>query len=614
MRFLYVLPALLLLLACPTQQELKCGNGQLDVALGEQCDDGNTTFADGCSGTCQVEAFSRQIQWRVINGAQMEICPTLVGGFVLQATVVVDGATAPDPVPVMDGEGCTGTSAATIPADTAGLLAFLVDVNGGVLSEQVLSANDVLAVPGTFVITFAQDPERCDPAFDPDLDGLRGCEDQDCAGMGDCPPLIEAVCDDQLDDDGDGDTDCADPDCLEDPACDVGAGSIDRFAGGGSSSRTSLTLFPGGHAITGFGASAYTSTERWNLTTNAGATVERELRDTASSVSVGSQFPASGQVGATGGFILRWGASGAAAELVALIQGASFPREFMAVALDAAGDEWIAGTSLGGGGDTDLALTRVTPAGNLVDLDRAFRTAGDQVPVEIGERGGEVIIVGRDVTLGGIVALRHGAALDWYKRYDAPGVEAVRDWQPDLDPLAPVGGVVVGSLDTGLLLVRLSPTGAATAARFDVAGGTLAGESVTTFSDGTLVVLATYTPSGESPRPALVLVDPATFAVVDARAYAGNVGLRALAVDSGLAGVLVAAATTTYDVWRFSVDVFLELGVCGGVTSSNLTLTASTPTFTTTDVTATTSMLPTQLAGGTEDPVDTALTIEQVCQ
>jgi cysteine-rich repeat protein len=32
-----------------------CGDGTLDSACGEQCDDGNTTDGDGCSSTCQIE-------------------------------------------------------------------------------------------------------------------------------------------------------------------------------------------------------------------------------------------------------------------------------------------------------------------------------------------------------------------------------------------------------------------------------------------------------------------------------------------------------------------------------------------------------------------------------
>src|SRR5262245_13958867 len=33
----------------------RCGNGKLDAALTEACDDGNTRGGDGCSADCQVE-------------------------------------------------------------------------------------------------------------------------------------------------------------------------------------------------------------------------------------------------------------------------------------------------------------------------------------------------------------------------------------------------------------------------------------------------------------------------------------------------------------------------------------------------------------------------------
>ncbi|MGH7436169.1 MAG: DUF4215 domain-containing protein, partial [Polyangiaceae bacterium] len=40
--------------ACATQQY--CGDGILQTSNGEQCDDGNTTPGDGCSGACQLES------------------------------------------------------------------------------------------------------------------------------------------------------------------------------------------------------------------------------------------------------------------------------------------------------------------------------------------------------------------------------------------------------------------------------------------------------------------------------------------------------------------------------------------------------------------------------
>jgi cysteine-rich repeat protein len=39
--------------ACVTAQV--CGNGVVEVEVGEQCDDGNTTSGDGCSSTCTIE-------------------------------------------------------------------------------------------------------------------------------------------------------------------------------------------------------------------------------------------------------------------------------------------------------------------------------------------------------------------------------------------------------------------------------------------------------------------------------------------------------------------------------------------------------------------------------
>ena len=33
----------------------RCGNGLVDAAAGETCDDGNTTPGDGCDANCQVE-------------------------------------------------------------------------------------------------------------------------------------------------------------------------------------------------------------------------------------------------------------------------------------------------------------------------------------------------------------------------------------------------------------------------------------------------------------------------------------------------------------------------------------------------------------------------------
>ena len=41
-----------------TCERSTCGDGYLDRAAGEACDDGNTTSSDGCSSTCSMEAFA----------------------------------------------------------------------------------------------------------------------------------------------------------------------------------------------------------------------------------------------------------------------------------------------------------------------------------------------------------------------------------------------------------------------------------------------------------------------------------------------------------------------------------------------------------------------------
>jgi cysteine-rich repeat protein len=39
----------------PFCQLARCGDGIVDIAAGEQCDDGNNTSGDGCSASCRLE-------------------------------------------------------------------------------------------------------------------------------------------------------------------------------------------------------------------------------------------------------------------------------------------------------------------------------------------------------------------------------------------------------------------------------------------------------------------------------------------------------------------------------------------------------------------------------
>ena len=45
----------------PNSQEPRCGDGNVDVGLGEECDDGNTADGDGCSANCTIEENNHEI-------------------------------------------------------------------------------------------------------------------------------------------------------------------------------------------------------------------------------------------------------------------------------------------------------------------------------------------------------------------------------------------------------------------------------------------------------------------------------------------------------------------------------------------------------------------------
>jgi hypothetical protein len=61
--------------------------------------------------------------------------------------------------------------------------------------------------------------EVCDDAQDNDRDGLRDCQDPQCADEPACRGGGRELCDDDQDNDGDGVVDCDDADCAPSPAC-----------------------------------------------------------------------------------------------------------------------------------------------------------------------------------------------------------------------------------------------------------------------------------------------------------------------------------------------------------------------------------------------------------
>jgi len=67
-----------------------CGDGCLDVARGEQCDDGNTTNLDGCDSTCHLEQEQRAISLQIQYGTDGVCTANVIGASIgtgLQAAV-----------------------------------------------------------------------------------------------------------------------------------------------------------------------------------------------------------------------------------------------------------------------------------------------------------------------------------------------------------------------------------------------------------------------------------------------------------------------------------------------------------------------------------------------
>src|SRR5262249_59635651 len=83
----------------------RCGDGVVDAASGEQCDDGNIAIADGCDTQCQVEIITSE---------------TVPAGGTLSTDSGGTGATpaAPTQVAVTSPNGGTVTVVATSPVPT----------------------------------------------------------------------------------------------------------------------------------------------------------------------------------------------------------------------------------------------------------------------------------------------------------------------------------------------------------------------------------------------------------------------------------------------------------------------------------------------------------------
>src|SRR5437868_558859 len=77
-----------------------CGDGVVEAALGEQCDDGNSRPGDGCSGTCHVEnGFTCTVAGK---GCVLTVTQTCGNGKVDPGEACDDGTS-------VGGHGCSAT-------------------------------------------------------------------------------------------------------------------------------------------------------------------------------------------------------------------------------------------------------------------------------------------------------------------------------------------------------------------------------------------------------------------------------------------------------------------------------------------------------------------------
>ncbi len=222
-----------------------CGNGVLEPALGEECDDGNHVSGDGCSADCRVESDVET----VCNDAYDDDGDGLVdcadddcdgqecgvGGRVCASHQCVcpggDVETQCDDGQDNDCDGnadcldpdCKGDPSCKGGAETSCSNGEDddgdgdIDCDDGDCEGQACGGNGLVCQSGSCLCPGGDVESNCGDGLDDDCDGNVDCADPDCASSTDCAG-VEVQCGDGQDNDGDGTTDCADSDCG-DQAC-----------------------------------------------------------------------------------------------------------------------------------------------------------------------------------------------------------------------------------------------------------------------------------------------------------------------------------------------------------------------------------------------------------
>ncbi|MBR58381.1 MAG: hypothetical protein CMH54_10215 [Myxococcales bacterium] len=239
-----------------------CGDGVVQAATNEACDDGNTDDGDGCSSACVVEegwdcageptvcepgvagscavpvhvdsdafVLSGEDFFTDFDDTQNFTCGYTQAGasdVVLKVdllageTVVLSEHGNIDVVLYVLGATCADDGECIQDSDfgeEAGLSYTAED--DGALYLAVSSYYETSSSSAYEIHVDVIAAEDCEDGTDNDGDGAADCDDSDCFGVGNC--TTELNCEDGADNDADGNIDCADDDCAADALC---AGAI----------------------------------------------------------------------------------------------------------------------------------------------------------------------------------------------------------------------------------------------------------------------------------------------------------------------------------------------------------------------------------------------------
>lgn len=152
-------------------QGMSCGNGALELVLGEQCDDGNGVGADGCDPACQYEPVGSSCGDGAID--TLEVCDdgNVSNGDTCNPTCNFANATtlfagAPGTPGLVDGVGSAarfGTGANTMVTD--GTYIWMADTSNNAIRRITVATGEVLTVAGNATAGYVDDSNGANARF-----------------------------------------------------------------------------------------------------------------------------------------------------------------------------------------------------------------------------------------------------------------------------------------------------------------------------------------------------------------------------------------------------------------------------------------------------------------